>query len=124
MTAVDDIILPMRNIDHLQGAIMLCELKVNNSLAIEPKSTQDTTICATWILDAKQNKAALQSIVKDNFKHPSANQQKKLLQLLMKYESLFNGVLRDWRTKQVFFHQKYTKTPSSKRWRSYENWGY
>jgi hypothetical protein len=63
---IDEIILPMRNINHLQGTSTLCALRLNNSLAMEPKSTQDTTKCVTWILDAKYNKADLQSIVKDN----------------------------------------------------------
>ncbi len=35
---IDEIILPMRNINLLQGASTLCTLKLNNSLA-EPKST-------------------------------------------------------------------------------------
>ncbi len=92
---VDEIISPMRNIDNLQGASTLRALKLNNSLAIEPKSTQDMTKRANWILDAKYNKADLQSIVKDNCKHLSAYQQKKLVQLLMKYELLFHGTLGD-----------------------------
>jgi hypothetical protein len=82
---IDEIILPIRNINHLQGASMLGALKLNNSLAMEPKSTQDATKCTKPILDAQYNKADLQSIVKDNCKHLSADQQKKLLQLLMIY---------------------------------------
>ncbi len=61
---------------------------MNNSLAMEPWSTQDATKCATQILDAKYNKADLQSIAKENCKHLSTDQQKKLLQLLRKYELL------------------------------------
>ena len=109
--AIDEIIFPMRNINHLQGASMLCALKLNNSLAIEPKSTQDATKCATRILDAKYIKADLQSIVKNNCKHLSTNQQKKLLQLLMKYESLINGTLGDWRTKPVSFQLREGVSP-------------
>jgi hypothetical protein len=33
----------MRNIDLMQGASTLCMLKLNNSLAMEPKSTLDAT---------------------------------------------------------------------------------
>jgi hypothetical protein len=33
----------------------------------------------------------------------SADQQKKLLQIFMKYELLFNDTLGDWRTKPVTF---------------------
>jgi hypothetical protein len=73
---------------------------------MEPQITQDTTECATQILDAKYSKADLQSVVRDNCKHLSANQQKKLLQLLKKYESLFDGTLGDWKTKLVSFQLK------------------
>jgi hypothetical protein len=62
---------------------------------MEPQSTQDAIECAMRILDAKYNKADLQSVVRDNCKHLSADQQKKLLQLLKKYESLFDGTLGD-----------------------------
>jgi hypothetical protein len=101
MITIDEIILPMRNINYLQGASMLHALKLNNSLAIESQSTQDVTKCATQILDTKYKKADLQSIVKENCKHLSADQQKKLLQLLKKYELLFHGTLGDWRTNPV-----------------------
>jgi hypothetical protein len=108
---VDEVILPMRNINHLQGASTLYVLKLNNSLAMEQKSTQEATKCATWILDAKYSKADLQSIVKDNYKHLSTNQQKKFLQFLMKHELLFNGTLCDWRTKPVSFLLKEGASP-------------
>ncbi len=66
----------------------------HTSLAsMESQSTQDATQRATWILDAKYSKAVLQSVVRDNYKYLSANQQKKLLQLLKRYESLFDGTL-------------------------------
>ena len=73
---------------------------------MEPQSTQDATKRATWILDAKYSKADLQSVVRDNCKQLSANQQKKLLQLLKKYELLFDGTLGDWKTKPVSFQLK------------------
>jgi hypothetical protein len=111
MITIDEIILPIRNINHLQGASMLSALKLNNSLAMDPQSTQDVTKCATWILDAKYNKADLQSIVKENCKHLSANQQKKLLQCLRKYEPLFNGTLGDWRTWPVSFQLREGVSP-------------
>jgi hypothetical protein len=77
ITVIDEIILPMRNINHLQGAIELSALKLNDSLAMELKSTQDTTKCATRILDTKYNKSDPQSIIKENCKHQSTDQQKK-----------------------------------------------
>ncbi len=50
-------------------------------------------------------------IVRDNCKHLSANQQKKLLQLLKKFELLFDGTLGDWKTKPVSFQLKEGVSP-------------
>jgi hypothetical protein len=111
MITVDEITLPMRNINHLQGHSILLMLKHNNSLAKEPTSTQDATSRVTWILDAKYDKVDVQSIVKNNCKHLSANQQNKLLQVLMKYESFFDGTLGDWKTKPVSFQLKEGSEP-------------
>ncbi len=85
MITIDEIILPMRNINNLQGSSILWALRHNHSLAMEPQSTQDATERATRILDAKYSKVDLQAVVRDNCKHLSASQQKKLLQLLNKY---------------------------------------
>ncbi len=104
MITIDEVKLPMQYINYLQGSCTLCALKLNHSLAMEPQSTQDATKRVTRILDAKCQKADLQSVVRDNFKHQSANQQKKLLQLLQKYELLFDGTLGDWKAKPVSFH--------------------
>ena len=104
MITVDEVELPMRNIIYLQGSSTICALRLNHSLAMEPQSTQDATKLVTWILDAKYQTADLQSIVKDKCKHLTADQKKKLLQLLTKsYESLFDGTLGDWKTKPVSF---------------------
>ncbi len=106
MINIDEINLPMRNINNLQGACILRALKRNHSLAMEPQSTQDSTQHATCILDAKYSKADLESVVRDNCKHLGADHQKKLLQLLRRYESLFNGTLGDWKTKPVSLQLK------------------
>ncbi len=106
MITLDEVKLPMQNINYLQGSSTLHALRYNHSLAIEPQSTQDATKCVTWILDTKYQKADLQSIVRDNGKHLSTNQQKKLLQLLKKFELLFDGNLGDWKTKPVSFQLK------------------
>jgi hypothetical protein len=108
---IDEITLPMRNINLLQGSSTLRALKQNNSLANEPLSTLDATKRATRILDAKYAKADLQSIVKNNCQHLNAKNQKKLLQLLVKFESLFDGTLGDWRTKPVSFQLKEGASP-------------
>jgi hypothetical protein len=102
MITVDEVKLGMQNANYLQGSSTLCALRLNHSLAMEPQSTQDATKHVTWILDAKYQKSDLQSIVRDNCKHLSADQQKKLLQLLKKYESLFDGTLGDWRPSRSY----------------------
>jgi hypothetical protein len=111
MITVDKVKLPMQNINYLHGSSTLHALKLNHSLAMEPQSTQEATKHVTWILDVKYQKADLQSIVKDKCKRLSANQQKKLLQLLTKYELLFDGTLGDWKTKPVSFQLKEGVSP-------------
>ncbi len=111
MITVDKVELPMWNIIFLQGSSTLRALRLNHSLAMEPQSTQDTTTRVMQILDAKYQKTDLQSIVRDNCKHLSADQQKKLLQLLKIYESLFDGTLGDWKTKLVSFQLKEEVSP-------------
>ncbi len=106
MIIFDEVKLPMQNINFLQGSSTLRALKLNHSLAMEPKSTQDATKRVMRILDTKYQKADLQLIVRNNCKHLSANHQKKLLQLLKKIELLFDGTLGDWKTKPVSFQLK------------------
>jgi hypothetical protein len=95
MITNDEVKLPMRNINLLQGSSTLRVLRLNHSLVMESQSTQDATKRVMQILDAKYQKEDLQSIVKGKYKHLSANQQKKLLQLLTKYELLFDSILGD-----------------------------
>jgi hypothetical protein len=111
MITVDEVKLPMQNINYLQGSSTIRVLKLNHSLAMEPQSTQDATKRVMRILDAKYQKADLQSIVRNSCKHLSTNQQKKLLQLLKKYKLLFDGTLGDWKTKPVSFQLKEGVSP-------------
>ncbi len=111
MITIDETILPMRDINKLQGSSMLRVLLHYHSLAMEPQSTQNATERATGILDAKHNKTDLRLVVRDNCKHLKVDQQKKLLQLLMKFESLFDGTLGDWKTKPVSFQLKEGASP-------------
>ncbi len=101
MIITDEVKLPMQNINYLQGSSTLRVLKLNHSLAMEPHSTQEATKLVAWILDTKSKKADLRSIVRVNYKHLSADQQKKLLQLLKIYELLFDSTLGDWKTKPL-----------------------
>ncbi len=43
MITVDEVKLPMRNINYLQGSSTIRALRLNDSLAMEPQSTQDAT---------------------------------------------------------------------------------
>ncbi len=45
MITVDEVKLPMRNINYLQGSSTLRALKLNHNLAMEAHSTQDIQIC-------------------------------------------------------------------------------
>ncbi len=53
MITIDEVNLPMQNINYLQGSIILRALRLNHSLAMEPQSTQNATKRFTRILDAK-----------------------------------------------------------------------
>jgi hypothetical protein len=59
MITVDEVKLPMQNINYLQGSSTLRALKLYHSLAMEPHSTQDATKRVKQILDAIYKKADL-----------------------------------------------------------------
>ena len=94
---IDEITLPMIIINLLQGSSTLRALKLNNSLAKGTIKHIGRYQTHTRALDAKYAKADLQSIVKNNCKHLSADHQKKLLQRLFEIESLSDGTLGDWK---------------------------
>jgi hypothetical protein len=58
------------------------------------------------ILDAKYKKADLPAITRKNCSHLTANNREKLLSVLLKFESLFNGTLGDWKLPPVSFELK------------------
>ncbi len=58
------------------------------------------------ILDAKYEKADIQSVVSTNCSHLSLQDQNKLLELLTEFEELFDGTLGDERTEPVSFETK------------------
>ncbi len=104
---IDDILLPMRNINNLQLKPSISRvLKLNSSFAQEPASTHNTTKCIMEILDAKYDRADLPSIVKDNCMHLSTSYHNLLLVLLLKFKEHFNGMLGDWKLPPVSFEFK------------------
>jgi hypothetical protein len=113
---IDEILLPMRNINNLQLKPSISRvLKFNSSFAQEPISTRNTTKHVVEILDAKYDKADLPSIVKNNCVHLSMPHCNFLLALLLKFEELFDGMLRDWKLPPVSFELKEGAKPYNDR---------
>ena len=79
---IDEIILPMRDINSLTMSKMEGAWAVNNSMANEPQSMHEATKQVVHVLDAKYEKADLQSVVSTNCTHLSLPDQNKLLELL------------------------------------------
>ena len=108
---IDEIILPMRNIESLTNKSKVQEAwAISNVLAHEPTSTEQATQRAVKILDAKYKKADLQAVV-TNCTQLNSVEKNKLLELLKKFEPLFDGTLGHWRTKPVSFQLKDGVTP-------------
>ena len=74
---------------------------VNNSMAHELQSTHKATQRVVHILDAKYEKADLQSTVSTNCTHLSLQDQNSLLELLTEFEELFDGTLDDWNAEPI-----------------------
>jgi hypothetical protein len=103
---IDDILLPMRNINNLQLKASISRvLKLNSSFAQEPASTRNATKRFVEILDAKYDKVDLPSI-KNNCAHLNTSHCNSLLALLRKLEELFDGTLGDWKLPPVSFELK------------------
>ena len=75
-------------------------------MAHEPQSMYKATQQVVHILDAKYEKADLQSVVSANCTHLSLQDQNKLLELLIEFEKLFDETLGDWNTEPVFLRIK------------------
>jgi hypothetical protein len=94
---IDEILLPMRNINNLQLKTSISRaLKLNTSLSQEPASTRGATKRVVEILDAKYAKADLPAIARDNCKHLNPSERESLLSLLLKFEQLFDGTMGKW----------------------------
>ena len=101
----------MRDINSLTMSKMEKAWTVNNIMAHKPHSTQEATKQVVHILDAKYEKANLQSVVSANCTHLSLQDQSKLLELLTEFEELFDGTLGDWNTEPVSFELKEDTKP-------------
>jgi hypothetical protein len=104
---VDKILLPMRNIVNLQLKPRISRaLRENSCLAQEPISVRSATKCMVKILHAKYEKADLPAIIRENCSYLTASNREKLLSVLLKFESLFDGTLGDWKLLPVSFELK------------------
>ena len=103
---IDEIILPMRDINSLTTSKLERIWAVNNSMVQEPPSMHEATQRVIHILDTKYEKADLQSVVSANCTNLSLQDQNNLLELLTEYEELFDGTLGDWNTEPVSFELK------------------
>ncbi len=93
---IDEILLPMRNINSLQlKRIISRVLKQNTCLAQEPESTRNSNKSVGGILDTIHDKADLPSIVRDNCAHLSPSHHNSLLALRLRFEELFDGTIGD-----------------------------
>ena len=111
MITIDEIILPMRNINSLSMSKVKRALAANSLSSQEPKSTEEATQRVIGILDAKYEKADLQAIVDEHCSHLSSKEQTMLLEVLKTFEPLFDGTLGDWKTKPVSLQVKNDVTP-------------
>jgi hypothetical protein len=57
-------------------------------------------------LKAKYEKTDLPAMIRENCSHLKASDREKLLSVLLKFESLFNGTLGDWNLPPVSFELK------------------
>ncbi len=104
---IDKILLLMRNIANLQLKPRITRaLRENTCFAQEPISTHSATKRMVKILDTKYEKADLPAIIRENCSHRTAFDREKLLSVLLKMESLFNGTLGNWKLLPVSFEVK------------------
>jgi hypothetical protein len=97
----------MRNNANLQLKPRISRaLRENTSFAQEPISTRSATKCMVEILDAKYEKADLPAIIRENCSHLKVSYREKLLSVLLRFESLFDGTLGDWNLPPVSFELK------------------
>jgi hypothetical protein len=90
---IDEIILPIRNIANLTNKFKIKEAwAICNVFAHEPISTEIATQRSVKILDANYKKADLQEVV-TNCTQLNSIEKNKLLELLKKFEPLFDGTL-------------------------------
>jgi hypothetical protein len=106
---IDKILLPIGNIANLQlkPRIRITRaLRENTCFTQEPISTHSATKHVVEILDAKYEKADLPAKIRENCSHLKASNRERILSVLLKFESLFDGIVGDWKLPLVSFELK------------------
>jgi hypothetical protein len=104
---IDKKLLPTRNIPNLQLKLRITRaLRENTCFAQEPISPHSATKHVVKILDAKYVKADLPAIIREKCSHLKASDKVKLLSVLLRFKSLFDGKLGDWNLLPVSFKLK------------------
>jgi hypothetical protein len=112
-TTIDEILLPMRNIAYLQLKPRITRaLRENTGFAQEPVSTRSKIKRVVEILYVKYEKADLTAIIRESCSHLTASNREKLLSVLLKFESFFDGTLGDWKLPPVSFKLKEGMKPN------------
>jgi hypothetical protein len=102
----------MRNIANLQLKPSITRaLRQNTCFAQEPISTRSAAKSVVEILDGKYEKADLPAIIRENCSHLKVSDREKLLSVLLKFESLFDGTFGDWNLPPVSFELKESMKP-------------
>ena len=97
---IDEQTIPMRQPQAFKSKTLLLNTYRE---ATEPLATKEETERTTRILDAKYEPADLPKIVEENCPHLSSSEKEKLLQLLRRHESSFQGKLGKWVGEEVHF---------------------
>ena len=111
----EGIIIPMRDYNKLRKYKMSkMELKAFISESAEPVVTEKATTRIIKILDANYQKADLKAVVQQAV-HLNSRQKEMLYALLIKYKSIFDGRLGEWKTEPVDLELKDGEEPHSQR---------
>jgi hypothetical protein len=93
---IDKLLLPMRNNPNLQLKPSITRaLRENTCFIQEPISTHSAIKRVVEIFDAKYEKADPPAIIRENCSHLKAANKEKLLLVLLRFKSLFDGTLGD-----------------------------
>jgi hypothetical protein len=102
----------MRNIANLQLKPSITRaLRQNTCFAQEPISTRSAAKSVVEILVGKYEQADLPAIIRENSSHQKVSDREKLLSVLLKFESLFDGTFGNWNLPPVFFELKENMKP-------------